>query len=328
MLQRSHIALTARLALSALTLPLAAPALAQQYPVKPLRMIVPYAPGGGTDTISRLVAQRLGEALGQLVVIDNRPGAGGLIGTEAALKLPADGYTLAAGTISTLAIIPITQAKPSYDPQKDFTPVSLLSTGPYLLVAHPSLPARTVADLVRLARARPGGVAYGSTGIATGTHLTAEYFSSVSGVRMTHVPYKGDGPAVIDLLSGQISIGFFTPIIMTQHIRSGRLRGIAVTATARTRDLPDVPTVAESGYPGFESGSWLGVTVRAGTPAAVVRRLNAEIVRAMSIAELRAAIEAQGNNPAADAPEAFERFIAAEIAKWKRVIAGAGIRVE
>lgn len=284
---------------------------AQTYPSKPLRLIVPFAPGGGTDTISRVVAQKLTEQLGQLVIVENRPDAGGLIGTESAFKLPADGYTLVTGTISALAIIPITQSKPSYDPQKDFTPVSMTATGPYVLVAHPSLPARTVGELVKLARGNPSGIIYGSTGFATGTHLTAEYFSSVTGVKMSHVPYKGDALAVIDLISGQISLGFFTPIVMSQHIRAGRLRAIAVTALARTRGLPQVPTVAESGYPGFEAGSWMGV-----------------IVRAVTDPEVSATIEVQGNTPAAGPPEVYERYIAAEIVKWRRVIAEAAIKID
>ena len=305
-----------------------APAAAQSYPVKPIRFIVPYVPGGSTDTLSRAVAQKMAEGLGQTIVVENRAGAGGLIGTEAMLKLPADGYTIALGTISTLAIIPLTQAKPSYDPQKDIAPVVLTSTGPYLMVAHPSLPARTIPEFVRLARAKPGGIVYGSTGIATGTHLTAEYFASVAGIRMTHVPYKGDGAAVIDLLAGQIATGFFPTIVMTQHVKAGKLRGMAVTATARMRELPEVPTMIESGYANFESGTWHGIIARAGTPPALLQRLNAEAARALADPAVRNTIEAQGITIGGGPPEAFERYIAGEIAKWKRVIAGAGLKVE
>jgi tripartite-type tricarboxylate transporter receptor subunit TctC len=290
---------------------------AQSYPSKPLRLIVPFAPGGGIDTIGRIVAQKLSEPLGQPVVVENRAGAGGLIGFESILKAPADGYTLGVGTISTLAVIPVTQAKPSYDPLKDFAPVT-----------HPSLPARSPGELVKLAQSKPGSIIYGSSGYASGTHLTAEYFSAMAGVKMVHVPYKGDGPAVIDLMAGQISIGFFTMIIMVQHIRSGRLRALAVTSAARSRELPQVPTIAESGYPELESQSWQGIAVRAGTPAAIVRRLNSELVRILNNPEVRASIESQGNDVAPGTPEEFERFIAKEISKWRRVITTARIRID
>jgi len=298
------------------------------YPAKPLRVIVPFPSGGGIDTIARVLGQKLSEAMGQPVLVDNRPGAGGLIGFESTLRAPADGYTLAVGTISTLAVIPVTQAKPSYDPLKDFMPVTMISTVPYVLVAHPSVPVRTLGELVRLAKARPGSIAYGSTGYATGTHLTAEYFSNVAGIKLVHIPYKGDGAAVVDLMSGQVSTGFFTTIIMGQHIRTGRLRGIAVTSATRSRELPDVPTFAESGYPGFRSESWQGIVVRAGTPPVIVRRLNTELVRILGLPDVRGSIEAQGNTISAGTPEDFERFIVAEIVKWRQVINTAQIRID
>ena len=298
------------------------------YPAKPVRIIVPFAAGGGTDTIARVLAQKLTETWGQTVVVENRPGAGGLIGFESVLKAPADGYTLGVGTISTLAVIPATQVKPRYDPLKDFAAVTLISTVPYVLVAHPSLPARTLSEIVKLARGKPGQISYGSAGHATGTHLTAEYMSSVAGMKLVHVPYKGDGPALIDLMAGQISTGFFTTIIMGQHIRSGRLRGIVVMSANRVRELPNVPTAIESGYAGFEAESWQGISVRAGTPPELVRKLNADLVRILNNTDVRAGIEAQGNTVAPGSPEDFERFIVKEIAKWRRVIAAAGIRLE
>ena len=311
-----------------LTLALCSTVGQAQYPLKPVRIIVPFAPGGGTDTIARVLAQKLTESWNQTVIVENRPGAGGLIGFESVLKAPADGYTLGMGTISTLAVIPATQAKPRYDPLKDYAAVTLISTVPYVMVAHPSLPARTLGEFVKFARSKPGQISYGSAGYATGTHLTAEYLSSVTGIKLVHVPYKGDAPALIDLMAGQISTGCFTMIIMGQHIRAGRIRGIVVLSAQRSPQLPDVPTAIESGYAGVTSESWQGISVRAGTPPDIVRKLNADIVRVLNSAEVRASIEAQGNNVAPGTPENFERFIAGEITKWKQVIATAGIRIE
>ncbi len=303
-------------------------ALAQTYPSKPVRLVVPFAPGGGIDTIARIIGQRLGEALGQSIVIENRPGAGGLIGFESILKAPADGHTLVMGTISTLAVIPATQSKPSYDPLRDYAAVTQIASVPYVIASHPSLPVRTLGEMVALAKARPGQISYGSTGYATGTHLTAEYFSRLASVQLTHVPYKGDGPGLTDLMGGQIQLGFFTTIITPQHVRSGRLRALAVTSATRARELPAVPTVAESGYPGFQSSSWQGIAVRAGTPAPIVRRLNEEIVRILNQPEVRTSLENQGNTVVASTPEQFEKFIGTEIAKWKRVIEDAKIRID
>ncbi len=303
-------------------------ALAQTYPSKPVRLVVPFAPGGGIDTIARIIGQRLGDALGQPIVIENRPGAGGLIGFESILKAPADGHTLVMGTISTLAVIPATQSKPSYDPLRDYAAVTHIASVPYLIASHPSLPVRTLGEMVALAKARPGQISYGSTGYATGTHLTAEYFSRLASVQLTHVPYKGDGPGLTDLMGGQIQLGFFTTIVAPQHVRSGRLRALAVTSETRARELPGVPTVAESGYPGFQSSSWQGIAVRAGTPASIVRRLNEEIVRILNQPEVRTSLEKQGNTVVASTPEQFEKFIATELAKWKRVIEDAKIRID
>lgn len=303
-------------------------ASAQTFPGKPLRLVVPFTPGGGIDTIARIIGQRLGDALGQPVVVENRPGAGGLIGFESILRLPADGHTLVMGTISTLAVIPATQSKPSYDPIRDYAAVTQIATVPYVIVAHPSLPVRNIREAVALAKAKPGQISYGSTGYATGTHLTAEYFSRLASIQLTHVPYKGDGPGLTDLMAGQIQLGFFTTIITPPHIRSGRLRALAVTSIQRARELPDVPTVAQSGYPDFESGSWQGIAVKAGTPAPIVKRLNEEIVRILALPEVRSNLESQGNSVVASTPDQFERFILAEIAKWKRVIEAAKIRID
>ena len=299
------------------------------YPSRPLRLIVPFAPGGTTDTVARLVARELSKSLGQSVVVENRAGAGGIIGAEAALKLPADGYTLAFATISTLAVQPLVQAKPSYDPLKDFALVTQIATLPYVLAAHPSLPAHSLAQLVKLARAQPRSISYGSPGYGTGAHLTAEYLSNVTGMKLVHVPYKGDAPGTIDLVAGQIALAVFPPISLAPHIKSGRIRALAVTSLERSSALPDTPTVAESGYPGFESGSWNGIAVRAGTPEAIVRRLHKEIAGTLTNnQEVRAYIESSGSKVVANTPEEFAAYVRSENEKWRRVIATAGIKIE
>ena len=309
----------------------ALPAQAQTdaYPSRPLRLIVPFAPGGTTDTIARLVARELTKSLGQSVVVENRPGAGGLIGAEAALKLPADGYTLFFATISTMAVQPVVQPKTSYDPLKDFAPVTLISTLPYVLAAHPSLPAHSLPQLVKLARAKPGSISYASPGYGTGAHLTSEYLSTVTGMKLVHVPYKGDAPGTIDLVAGQIEIAVFPPIGLVPHVRSGRLRALAVTSLDRMSALPDTRTVAESGYPGFESGSWNGIAMRGGTPDAMVRRLHKEIAAVLTEnRQARASIEASGARVVANTPEQFGDYVRGEIAKWRRVVATAAIKIE
>lgn len=300
---------------------------AQTFPAKPVRLIVPFAPGGGTDTIARTLSQKLTEAWGQSVIVENRPGAGGLIGFQSVLGAPADGYTLGLGTISTLAIIPLTQAKPRYDPLKDFAAVTMISTVPYMLVAHPSLPTRNLAEFVKLARGKPGQISYGTPGYATGIHLTAEYISAATGIKMIHVPYKGDAPALVDLFAGQISTAVLTTIVTGQHVRSGRVRGVAMLTAKRTKDLPDVPTAVEAGYP-IESQSWQGISVRAGTPADIVRKLNTDIVRVLNMNDVRNGIEGMGNTVTPGTPEEFERFIALETAKWRKVITSASIRID
>ena len=299
------------------------------YPSRALRLIVPFAPGGTTDTIARLVARELTGSLGQLVVVENRPGAGGLIGAEAVLKLPADGYTLAFATISTLAVQPLVQARPSYDPLKDFAPVTQIAMLPYVLAAHPSLPAHSVPQLVKLARATPGSISYASPGYGTGAHLTSEYLSGVTGMKLLHVPYKGDAPGTIDLVAGQVAIAVFPPINLLPHVKSGRLRALAVTSLERSSALPEVRTVAESGYSGFESGSWNGIAVRAGTPEAIVRRLHKEIAAVLAESQqVRATIESSGSKVVGNTPEQFGDYVRGEIVKWRRVVATAAIKID
>jgi tripartite-type tricarboxylate transporter receptor subunit TctC len=301
---------------------------AQAWPAKPLRLIVPFTPGGDTDLIARLVSPRLGETLGQQVIVDNRPGAGSLIGTEAMLRAPADGYTLAMGTISSLAVLPVTKSNVPYDPVKDIAPVILMTTVPYVLVIHPSLPARSVAEFVKLARARPGELTFGTPGIATGIHLATEYFASVAGIRLVHVPYKGGAPMTVDLAAGNISLVFSTFSTTGQHIKSGRLRGLAIAANERAKEFPAVPTMAESGVRGFEASTWHGIVTRAGTPRPIITRLNAEIARIARTDDVRSALLGGGFNIAAGTAEDFERFVRSEIDKWRKVAGIANIRID
>jgi len=312
----------------AMLLVCAAGAGAQSYPVKSVRLIVPYTPGGDTDVVARLIAPKLSESLRQQVIVDNRPGAGSLIGTEAMLRAPADGYTLAMGTISSLAVLPVTKSNVPYDPVKDIAPIILVTVVPYVLHVHPSIPARSVADFVRLARSRPGQLTYGTPGIATGVHLTTEYFSSVAGVKLVHVPYKGSSPLMVDLVGGNISLAFSTLSTTGQHLKSGRLRALAIAADTRSKDFPEIPTMAESGYRGFEAATWHGVVTRAGTPRAIVTRLNAEIARIVKGDDVRSALLTAGFDIGAGTAEDFERFVRSEIDKWKKVATIANVRVD
>ena len=301
---------------------------AQSYPVKPIRLIVPYTPGGDTDVVARLIAPRLSETLKQAVIVDNRPGAGSLIGTEAMLKAPADGYTLAMGTLSSLAVLPVTKSSMPYDPVKDIAPIFLATIVPYVLVIHPSLPARSVADLVKLARTGTGQLTYGTPGIATGIHLATEYLSTVARMKLVHVPYKGSSQAMVDLVAGNISLMFSTFSTTGQHIKSGRLRVLAVASAARSKDFPQVPTMPESGYPGFEASTWHGVITRAGTPRPIIARLNTEIARIVNTDDVRSALVTAGFDVGAGTAEDFERFVRSEIEKWRKVALAANLRID
>ena len=298
------------------------------YPTKPLRVIVPFAAGGTTDTSARLVSRELSKALGQSIIVENRPGAGGLVGTETVLKLPADGYTLALATISTLAVLPTANPKVNYEPLRDFVPITQIATLGYVVAVHPSLPARSLPQLVKLARAQPRSISFGSPGYATGAHLTSEYLNSTTGMKLVHVPYKGDGPGVTDLVAGHIPMATFPPTLIVPHVRSGRLRAIAVTSAERSVALPETRTVAESGYPGFESSSWHGIAVRTGTPQAIVQRLSKELAAILARSQdVRGPIEASGARIVGGTAEDFAAHVRQEIAKWKKVIATAGIKI-
>ena len=303
-------------------------AIAQAWPAKPIRFIIAQPPGGQNDVQARIIGMRLTELWGQPVVFDNRPGAGGAIGFEIAAQAPNDGYTLAMGSISTLAVIPAMPRKPRYDPLTDFAPVSLVSTSPYVVTLHPSVPARTLKELVALAKAKPGALSYASSGTATGIHLTTELFKMIAGIDMVHVPYKGGAPATTDLIGGQVGVMFNNVITAVPHVKSGKLRAIAVTTAKRSAALPDIITVAEAGYAGAESSSWQGIVTRAGAGAAVVSRMHADLVKVLAIPDVRNAIVNQGNDIVAGTPQEFAAYIRSEIDKWAKVIKTAGVRNE
>ncbi len=314
-----------RLLLCAAALISVAPAGAQQYPAKPIRFIIAQAPGGQNDVQARLIGQKLAEALGQPMVYDNRPGAGGQIGFELLAQTPPDGYTIAMGSISTLAVIPMMPRKPRYDPLKDFAPVTLVTTSPYFVTIHPSVPARSLKQMTALAKARPGALSYATPGSGTGIHLTTELFMMIAGIKMTHVPYKGGAPATMDLMAGQVAVMFNNATTTVPHVATGKLRVLAVSTARRSPALPEVPTVAEAGYPGFESNSWQGMVTRAGTPHAIVARLNGEVVRILSLPDIKSINQNLGNEDAGGTPEAFLAYIHAEMEKWGKVIKAAGV---
>ena len=298
-----------------------------QYPGKPVRMIVPFPPGGGTDTLARIMAQKLGEVLGQQVVIDNRPGGGTNIGAELAAKAAPDGYTVLMGNVSH-AINVTLYGKLNYDFIKDFAPVSLLASTPNILVVHPSVPAKSVKELIAVARARPGELDYASSGSGTSSHLSAELFSLMAGIKMTHVPYKGGGPAVIALVGGQCSVGFATTPSVISHVKSGRLRGLAVTSAKRSPSTPELPTVSEAGMAGYESSTWYGFLVPARTSGDIVARLHAESVKLLKQADVRERIESAGFETIGNAPEEFAAYIRSEIEKWSKVVKASGARAD
>ena len=285
---------------------------ADDYPTRPIRLIVPFAPGGGNDTVARLVGESLGKRLGQPVVVDNRTGAGGVVGAEAAAKAPADGYTLFLGGVGSHAINPNLHKDLPYDPIKDFTAVSLLASAPLVLVVHPSLPAQSVQQLIGFARSHPGKLNYASNGNGSSSHLAAVMFASLAGIDMVHIPYKGLSPALTDLLSGQDELMFSSAIAILPHVRAGKLRILAVTSKKRMSLLPDIPTIAESGVANYETSSWYGVLAPAGTRPEIVRRLHDEIVKVLAQDDVRKALAQEGAEPVGNSSEEFAEFIRLE----------------
>ncbi len=300
---------------------------AQAYPAKPVRLIIPFAPGGGNDILGRIIGSRLSEALRQQFIIDNRAGAGGTIGAELAAKSPPDGYTLVIGHIGTLAVNPTLYKKLPYDPVRDFQPVSLFAKVASVMVVHPSLPVKSVKDLIALAKRRPGELVYGSGGNGGAGHLATEYFKLMAKIDMGHIPYKGTGPALIDLLAGQTQLVFGGVPGSIGHIKSGRLRALGVSTSSRLPVLPDVPTVGES-LPGYEATQWYGVLAPAGTPAPIVSVLNKEIVSGLKDPKMQARLSDNGSEPFASTPEEFAAYIKSEIALWAPIIKAAGVRVD
>ena len=297
------------------------------YPTKPIRLIVPFAPGGGSDIPARLLATALTASMGQQVVVDNRAGAAGILAGDLTAKAPPDGYTLLQGSIGMLTIIPNFNKSLPYDPEKSFVPVSMLAATATLVVVHPKLGANNLKELIAIAKAKPGAISFSSAGTGSSTHLSGELFKVMAGVDLTHVPYKGAAPAVIDLLAGQILLGFDT-FSSLAHVKAGRLKALAISTAKRSPILPDVPTIAEAAVPGYETSSWNGIVVPAGTPNVIVSRLNAEIVKALAIPDVRDRMQANGNMPNASTPEAFGNHIRQERLRWGKLIRDANIRIE
>ena len=301
---------------------------AQQYPVKPVRIVVGFTPGGGNDVISRLVANKLTTAFGRQFVVENRPGAGGMIGAELVAKSPPDGYTLFLAGVATHGINPNLQKNVPYDPVRDFDPVCLMASAPALLAVHPSLPARTVKQFIALAKARPGEINYASSGHGSSSQLAAELFNSMTGTKIQHVPYKGIGAASTDLLSGQVQVMFNAAAALLVHTRSGRMRALGIGSLQRIPAIPDIPTLSESGVPGYQSGSWYGFVAPAGTPRAIIDRLSRETAAAVKSPDISSKLTAEANLVIGSSPEEFSAHIKGELARIGKVIRDAGITME
>jgi len=304
------------------------PAPAADYPTKPIRLVVPFPPGGTTDILARAVAQKLAETWNQQVIVDNRPGAGGNIGADLVAKAAPDGYTLVMGTVGTHAINPNLYGKMPYDHVKDFAPIILVAGVPNVLVVNPSLPVHSVHELIDYAKANPGKLNFASSGNGTSIHLSGELFKTMAGVQMTHVPYKGSAPALADLMGGQVQLMFDNLPSSLGLIKGGKLRAVAVTSTTRAAALPDVPTIAESGLPGFEASSWFGLLAPAGTPHDVVAKLNGVVAAWLATPEAKDKLLAQGAIAAGGSPEAFAKHIESETSKWAKVVKASGAHID
>ncbi|MGZ5122590.1 MAG: Bug family tripartite tricarboxylate transporter substrate binding protein [Burkholderiales bacterium] len=300
---------------------------AASFPGKTIRLVIPYPPGGGTDTIGRPLAQRLGENLKQQVIFDNRGGAGGNIGLEIVAKAPPDGHTIVLALTAQLAVNPSLYKKLPYDPLKDYEPITLLATGPYILIVHPSLPVKSAKELIALARSRPGQITYASSGNGSGAHLANELLNSMAKVTMVHIPYKGGGPALVDLLAGHVQVLFATYAASKPHIETGRVRALAVS-TARRLTGVDIPTLAEAALPGYDAGVWYAFLAPAGTPRDIVSKLNTEIIRALNHPEIKAVLSRAAIEPIGSTPEELTKFMKNEIAKWAKVVKDANVHVD
>ncbi len=303
-------------------------AAAQPWPSKPIKYIVPFAPGGTTDLLGRTLSEKLSVALGQPVVIENKPGAGGGVGADFTAKSAPDGYTIMGGTISTHAINASLYSNLPYDPVRDFVAITLIARLPNMLVINPSIPARNVSELIALMKANPGKYTFASSGNGTSQHLSGELFKSMAGVDMQHIPYKGSPPALQDVVGGQVSMTFDNITTALPLAKAGKLRALAVTTATRSSAAPDVPTLAESGLPGFEVGSWQGVFAPAATPLEIVRRLNTEIVKIINMPDVREKLTALGAEPVGDTPEQFSAYVKAEVVKWSGVVKRSGAKID
>ncbi len=314
------------MATSAATRPAATIAASFAYPDKPIRIVVPFTPGGSADIFARAIGQKMSESWKQQVVIDNRAGSGGVIGSEIAAKSAPDGYTLMLGITANIAINPAVYKKLPYDPVRDFAPVTLVAAAPYVMVVPPSLPVKTAKDFIMLAAAKPGQLNYASLGNGSAGHLTAELFASMAGIRLAHVPYKLIGSVLTDLMSGQVQLFFLGVVSAQTQIKGGKLRAIGITGARRSAMLPDVPTVAESGVRGYEVTGWYGVFVPAGTPRPIVEQLNREIVRILKLPDVSERLSAEGAELIGDTPQQFAAYIGSEIVKWSKVVKLSGAR--
>jgi len=327
-LQRSRRQALSVLLTAAFALTAGAPAAAQDaWPNRSVRMVVPFAAGGATDVVARALAKDLGELWGQPVVVDNRGGAGGNIGADVVAKSPPDGYTVLMASGSILTVNPHIYAKLPFDPQKDFIPVTNVASGPQLVVVHPGVPAKSVRDMIALAKAKPGTVNFGSAGIGSQTHMAAENFVDAAGINATHVPYKGEGPALADLIAGQIQFVLANIAAAAPHVNNGTIRALAVTSLTRSPLLPDVPTVAESGVAGFENSGWFGLLVPAGTPQSIVNKIHADTVKVLERREMKDRLAVQGMAAVGNTPAAFASAIQDESKRWEQVVKGRGLKV-
>jgi tripartite-type tricarboxylate transporter receptor subunit TctC len=303
-------------------------AQAQEYPVKPIRIVVPFGAGGPTDVMTRALSQKMTEVFRQSIIVDNRPGAGGNIGADIVAKAPADGYTLLVGTNGPLAANLTLFGKLPYDPLKDLAPVTLFTYLPNMLAVHPSVPARNVAELIALLKSKPGEYSFASGGNGTSSHLSGELFKTLAGVRMNHIPYKGDGASMIDVIGGQVPIVFCSVLAGMRYLESGRLRALAVTSASRVPAVPDLPAIAESGLPGYDLTAWYAVMVPAGTPSEIVQKLNAVLVKIIRTTDLKEKIESMGGIPVGGTPEELTELIKADIPRWEKLVKESGAKVD
>ena len=303
-------------------------AAAQPYPNKTIRLVTPYAPGGGTDIIARLLAQKLTENVGQSVVVENRTGGGGIVGTEVAARAAPDGYTILMGTTGPLALNPSLYPKLPYDVQRDFVPIMLIATAPHLLAVHPSIPARTVKELIAVAKANPGKLTFSSGGNGGSSHLSGEMFNMLAGVKMMHVPYRGTGPAAIAVVTGEVGLSFVDVLTTLPHVKSGRLQGLAVSGAKRSVVAPHLPTIMEAGLKDYESGVWYGVLAPARTPPEIISRLNSELSKVIRDSAVSTRLAAEGSEVVGGSPEQFSSYMKAELERWAKVVKAANVRID